>query len=188
MNKNKVSLVISAPSGTGKTTIITRLLADSDLYSFSVSTTTRNMRDGEVNGKNYYFVSIDTFNRMIKKSEFAEWATVHKNFYGTQKTEVDRIINEGKIPIFDIDVQGAIRLKEVLINGVFIFILPPNMEELEKRLRLRHTDTEEQIKVRLKNAVEEMKSKELFDFILVNEKVDDVVEKIASIIDSKLKA
>jgi len=181
MNKNNISLIISAPSGTGKTTIIKELIDNCDLYSFSISTTTRHMREGEKNDENYHFIDVETFHKKIINSEFIEWATVHGNFYGTEKTEVDRIIKEGKIPIFDVDIQGAIHLKDFLPNGIFIFLLPPSMEELERRLRLRCTDTEEQIKVRLKNAIEEMEAKELFDFIFINEKVDDVVEQIRKI-------
>jgi len=186
MNKNDISLIISAPSGTGKTTVIKKLLSNSDLYSFSVSTATRNIREGEVDGKNYHYIDVDTFHKRIKKGEFVEWAIVHGNFYGTEKKEVERIIKaEGKIPIFDIDIQGAIHLKECIQNGIYVFLLPPNMEELERRLRLRNTDTEEQIKVRLKNAIEEMNAKELFDFIIVNENVDDVVKEITEIIEAR---
>ena len=187
MNKNNISLIISAPSGTGKTSIITRLLSISNLYSFSISTTTRPMRDGEIDGKNYIFIDVDTFNKMLENSEFVEWANVHGNFYGTQRKEVDRIIEEGKIPIFDVDIQGAQQLRECLPEGVFIFILPPSMEELERRLRMRQTDTDEQIRIRLKNAIEEMGSKELFDFILINENIDEVTEEIDKIVKARLK-
>ena len=188
MNKNDISLIISAPSGTGKTTIIKHLLSGSDLYSFSISTTTRQIRDGEVNGKNYYFVDVDAFNKMIQNSEFIEWASVHGNLYGTEKKEVSRIIEEGRVPIFDVDVQGAQNFKKIFTNGIFVFLLPPSMEELERRLRLRYTDTEEQIRIRLKNAIEEMASREMFDFILINENVDKVTEKIDSLVKSRIKS
>ena len=187
MNSDRVSLIISAPSGTGKTTIIKKLISASDLYSFAVSTTTRYMRAGEEHGKNYYFTDVRTFNKMIRKSDFIEWAIVHGNFYGIQKKEMERILCEGRIPIFDIDIQGAVRLKEILRNGIFIFICPPSIVELEKRLRLRYTDTEEQIRIRLENAIEEMEAKELFDFILINENVDNVLKEINDIVASKLK-
>ena len=186
MNKNNISLVISAPSGTGKTTIIAKLLSNSDLYSFSISTTTRRMRNGEIDGENYHFIDVETFTKMVKNSEFLEWANVHGNLYGTEKREVDRIIGEGRIPIFDVDIQGATLFRELLPDSIFIFLLPPSMEELERRLRLRHTDTEEQIKIRLKNAVEEMKAKELFDFILINENIDEIIEKIGEIVKDRL--
>ena len=188
MNKNDISLIISAPSGTGKTTIIKKMLSDSDLYSFSISTTTRKIRDGEVDGKNYYFVDVDAFNKMIQNSEFIEWANVHGNLYGTQKKEVSRIIEEGKVPIFDVDVQGSQHLREILPHGIFVFLLPPSMEELERRLRLRYTDTEEQIRIRLKNAIEEISSKEMFDFILINENVDEVTKKIDDIVKSRFNS
>jgi guanylate kinase len=133
------SVIISAPSGAGKTTLIEKLLIQNPVFEFAVSTTTRIKRAGESEGKNYYFVSYDEFMQMVDRGEFLEWAKVHDNYYGTTKKEVDRIKALSKIPIFDVDVQGARSLRNKLQNVISIFIIPPSIQELEKRLRHRST-------------------------------------------------
>ena len=176
------SIVIAAPSGAGKSTIIRKLTAGNPDLEFSISTTTRPARKGEKHGVNYYYTSAEEFRDMIEKGEFVEWAHVHKNYYGTTKKEIDRIKGEGRIPIFDIDVQGCVSLKKKLPGAVFIFIVPPSLQVLESRLRNRNTDSDEQIRVRLKNAVKELQHFRLFDYIIVNEDLEEAVEKCTSVI------
>lgn len=183
---NDFSIIISAPSGAGKTTIISKFLEDDNRFGFSISTTTRNKREGEIEGKDYYFISTDEFKKKIENSEFLEWAEVHGNYYGTLKKEIDRIIGIERIPIFDVDYQGAIQLKENLKRGVFIFIIPPDLEELEKRLRNRKTDSDESIKLRLKNAVKELKKYHIYDYIVINDQIDLAVNKLEAIITAEL--
>lgn len=185
MNNSEMSIVISAPSGAGKSTIIKRVMAIRKDLEFSVSTTTRKIRQGEKNGVNYYFTDTNNFRSMISNLAFAEWAEVHGNYYGTSKKEIDRIINEKKIPVLDVDVQGAKNLKKCLSSAVYIFIIPPSMKVLKERLRGRKTDSEEQINLRLKNAVEEIKEYSMYDYVLVNDDLDTTVKAFLSIIESQ---
>jgi len=177
--------VISAPSGAGKTTLITRLLRSDDRFMFSISTTTRQMRHGEINGVNYYFVSKDEFKKMIDNDEFFEWAEVYGNYYGTTKKEIDRIINSGKFPLFDVDIQGSKNLREKLKDAVYIFIIPPSKAILRARLIGRQTESEEQLNVRLKNAAEEISEYKNFDYIIVNNVLESSMIKLRAIIESE---
>jgi guanylate kinase len=174
--------VISAPSGAGKTTLINRLLQGDDELVFSISTTTRNMRKGEINGVNYHFISKEEFCRMIKNDEFLEWAEVHGNYYGTTKKEIDRLKKSGKIPLFDVDIQGGRNLKEKINEGVFIFIIPPTLAVLKERLISRDTETAEQINLRLKNAYNEIAEYINFDYLIVNSDIESSFYKLKSII------
>jgi len=174
--------VISAPSGAGKTTLINRLLQSDDELVFSISTTTRDMRKGEINGVNYHFISKDEFCRMIENDEFLEWAEVHGNYYGTTKKEIDRLKKSCKIPLFDVDIQGGRNLKEKIIEGVFIFIIPPSLTVLKERLISRNTETTEQIILRLKNAYNEIAEYINFDYLIVNSDIDSSFQKLESII------
>jgi guanylate kinase len=140
-------------------------------FSFSVSTTTRSPREGEKDGINYYFKDRKDFEKMIENDEFLEWAEVHGNLYGTSKKEVDRIHAAEKIPLFDIDVQGAKNIREK-IAGVFVFIVPPSMEELERRLLSRSTDSQETIKLRIKNASVELAYAGIYDYVIVNDSLE----------------
>jgi len=183
MQLNKLfSIVIAAPSGAGKTTIIRKLTAGNPDLKFSISTTTRPVRNGEKHGVNYYFTTAEEFRSMIDQGEFVEWAHVHKNYYGTTKKEIDRIKGEGKIPIFDVDVQGSSSLRKKLPGAVFIFIVPPSLQILESRLRDRNTDSNEQISVRLQNAVKELQHFHLFDYIIVNDDLEEAIDKCTSVI------
>jgi len=179
---NSIKIVISAPSGAGKTTLITRLVKEVRGLEFSISTTTRSSRRGEVDGKSYYFISKDEFRKKINESAFVEWAMVHGNYYGTSKKEIDRITSDGNIPIFDVDVQGSHSLRDKLDNAVFILIVPPSIAELEKRLRLRNTDSESVIQLRLRNAVGELKHYDNFDYIVVNDDLERALDDLKSII------
>lgn len=183
---NKLSVVITAPSGAGKTTIIQSLLSQDSDFAFSISSTTRAIRSKEVDGVDYYFLSKADFKERIKNDEFVEWAEVHGNFYGTLKKEIDRIHNEGKIPLFDVDIQGSKSLKGKLDNSVFVLILPPSLKTLEWRLKKRNTETPDQIKLRLKNVVSEIQEYPLFDYVLINDNLLQSVLNLKSIIKAEL--
>ena len=168
---NKFSVIISAPSGAGKSTLISRIMKKDSRFSVSVSTTTRSPREGEKDGINYYFKDRKDFEKMIENDEFLEWAEVHGNLYGTSKKEVDRIHAAEKIPLCDIDVQGAINIREK-IAGVFVFIVPPSMEELKRRLLSRSTDSQETIELRIRNASAELAYAGIYDYVIVNDSLE----------------
>jgi len=181
--KNGNLFIISAPSGTGKTTILKRVIAELKNIVFSVSHTTRSPRPGEEKDVDYFFVDRDTFVTMEEQGLFLEWAEVHGNLYGTCRNTVQAIIEKGNDIILDIDVQGARQLMDKLKNeGVFVFISPPSLHELEKRLVKRGTESESVIATRLNNAHDEMKSLEYYDYVIVNDRVDQAVEELKSII------
>ncbi|MEO2068715.1 MAG: guanylate kinase [Desulfurobacteriaceae bacterium] len=178
-------IVISAPSGTGKTTLCQMLLDEFKNLEFSISYTTRKPRNGEVNGKDYFFVDKETFQKMIDEGDFLEWAEVYGNFYGTSKSQVLKALNEGKDILLDIDTQGALNVKKNFPEAVLIFILPPSLSELERRLRNRGTDDEETIRKRLKIAREEIKKAFLYDYLVVNDILEVAFEKLKSIITAE---
>lgn len=184
--KSDFSIVISAPSGAGKTTIIREVMKDLPDMEFSVSTTTRLPRPGETHGKDYYYVSEEEFDRIRESDGFLEWALVHGTYYGTGKKEIDRIKSSGKIPLFDVDVQGSRSLRGKLGDAVHIFIIPPSLRELEHRLRSRKTETEDQILRRLKDAGEEMRQYSYFDYIIVNDDLPRAVLTFKSIIMAEM--
>jgi guanylate kinase len=186
LKANNLSVVISAPSGAGKTTLINRLLGSENSFDFSISTTTRPPRNGEIDGKSYYFIPESEFRGMIDRGEFLEWARVHGNYYGTSKKEIDRICCNAKIPIFDVDVQGARSLKGTLDGAVYIFIVPPSREVLESRLRNRKTDSEEQIQIRLGNAIRELGEYAQYDYIVVNDDLETALNELRSIVTAEL--
>lgn len=186
MKRNDFAIVVTAPSGAGKTTIIRRVLKDLPDVDFSVSATTRPMRSGEREGIDYYFISKEEFKKQIDSDEFVEWANVHENFYGTQKKELDRIYKAGKIPLLDIDVQGSKSLRIKNFDTVRIFIVPPSLSILEERLGKRGTDSQEQIKIRLSNAVSEMEQYSMSDYILVNDDLSQTASVFKSIVTAEL--
>lgn len=166
--------------------MINKLLSADKRFVFSISTTTRPKRAGETDGKSYNFISESEFHDMIEQDSFIEWARVHGNYYGTTKKEIDRICCAGKIPIFDVDVQGARTLKGKLDNAVYLFIVPPSREVLELRLRNRKTDSEEQIQIRMRNALRELKEYDLYDYIIVNDDIDIALNQLRSIVTAEL--
>jgi guanylate kinase len=186
LKANSPSFVVSAPSGAGKTTLINLLLAADDRLGFSISTTTRPKRAGETDGLSYYFTDEAGFKALIDSGAFIEWAKVHGNYYGTAKKEIDRILNAGKIPIFDVDVQGARAMRSNLDSAAYIFIVPPSREVLETRLRNRETDSEEQIQIRMRNAIRELKEYDLYDYIIVNDDLDVALNQLRSIVTAEL--
>lgn len=186
---NGLLLVLSGPSGTGKGTVCKALLAKRREILLSVSWTTRAPRTGEMDGVSYHFKSQVEFEALIKKDEFLEYASVFSNYYGTPRSFVDAAIERGTDVILEIDVQGALKVKEAYPKGVFIFLVPPSMEELEKRIKSRATETQAQIEARLGKAGAEMKLKDKYDYIIVNDEVEKVVQRIECIIEAeKLRA
>lgn len=176
-------LVLSAPSGAGKTSIANKLLHERfpNKLVLSVSHTTREPRPGEMDGKEYYFVNKEEFEALRTGGGFAEWAQVHDNFYGTSTSEIHRLTSQGKDILFDIDWQGAIQLKTAYPEAILVFVAPPSMGELARRLRGRGTDREEVIRRRLKNAAGEMKQAIRFDYVVVNEHLEETVQLVETI-------
>jgi guanylate kinase len=182
-NKNRV-LIISAPSGAGKSTLVNHLLKSGLPLAFSVSATSRKPRAQEVNGREYYFIRTAEFKRKIKAGEFIEWQEVYQNhYYGTLKKEIERITNEGMIPLFDIDVQGGINLKKIFGDSALaIFIMPPSVEELRARLIKRGTETPEDIGMRVEKAFSEILLADSFDRVIVNDDLRRASGEISSVI------
>ena len=170
MIKKGKCIIFSAPSGAGKTTIVNHLLSKESHLEFSVSACSRRPRGDEKEGKEYYFLGKDKFKELIRKDEFIEWEEVYRdNFYGTLKSEINRIWNSGNTVIFDVDVIGGLNLKkEFQKNALAIFVQPPSYQDLENRLRLRKTESEEKINQRMAKARKELSFASEFDFILVN--------------------
>lgn len=177
-------VIFSAPSGAGKTTIVHRLLAMDLGLEFSVSACSRGPRPNEVDGKDYHFLGIEGFKQKIKEGAFVEWEEVYRdNFYGTLRSEIERIWSEGKAVIFDVDVVGGLNLKKQFQdNALAIFVQPPSYEELEKRLRFRSTETEEKINQRMEKANKELSFAKEFDYILINDDLEKAVEKAKELV------
>lgn len=176
-------IVICAPSGTGKSTLLNRLKADIPDLKWSVSCTTRPIRTGEVHGKDYYFIKPESFEKQIAAEEFIEWAKVHSNYYGTSKRFVtEGLLNNWKM-LFDLDVQGADAMKKIYGDQAqVIFIEPPSIEELEKRLLSRGTDSIEVIRERINNARKELQHKEKYDHLVLNDDVNKAYEKLKAVV------
>nr|WP_207707413.1 guanylate kinase [Clostridium tarantellae] len=181
MNKG-VLIVISGPSGAGKGTICKALLEKNEDIFISVSATTRNPREGEVDGVNYHFLSKEQFLRRVEEDDFLEWAEVYGNYYGTPKSNVEKLLDEGKNVILEIDIQGALKVKEKAREGVFIFILPPSMEELKQRIIKRGSETPESLMTRFKSAYQEINYVSKYNYAVVNDNVEDAVNKIESVL------
>lgn len=177
-----VLFVVSAPSGAGKTSLCRELIDSVKDLRQSISFATREVRKGEQDGVDYHFVGTDTFRNMIDQHEFAEWAEVHGNLYGTAVATLKEAAQQGVDLLLDIDCQGAAQLKKNYHQGVYLFILPPDMVELERRLRERGTNGEDDILRRLKNADDEIKQAAWYDYLIVNDDFDVAREKLISII------
>ncbi len=178
-------IVVSAPSGGGKSTILRALLESDESLSYSVSATTRTPRECEDNGKDYHFFAEHAFKSLIDEDAFYEYAEVHGNWYGTLKSEIDAKLASGQDILLDIDVQGSLRLKETMPDCVSIFILPPSIATLEKRLRDRGSDSEEVIQRRLGNARGEVRMADRYDYILINRDLDDTIANMRNIITAQ---
>ncbi len=178
-------IVFSAPSGSGKTTIVQHLRKQKDLnLDFSISATSRAPRSNEIDGKDYYFMSAETFKKHIKNEDFLEWEEVYRdNFYGTLKSEIERIWKRGKHVIFDIDVVGGLDIKHIYPERTLaVFVKPPNIEELKIRLKKRGTESEDKINMRVAKASIEMATAPQFDFIIVNNKLDKALKEAHNLV------
>lgn len=179
------AIIVSGPSGSGKTTIVHKLIEIPEFnLEFSISATTRKRRDNEIDGKDYYFITPEEFRTKIEENAFIEWEEVYKNYYyGTLKSEIERIFNNGKNVIFDVDVNGAINLKNYFkTNALSIFIKPPSIEELRKRLENRKTETPEKIESRIARANYELKFEKKFDKVIVNKDLNLAIEEAIQIV------
>lgn len=177
-------IIFSAPSGSGKTTLVRHLLKSLKGLRFSVSATSRPPRDNEVHGKDYYFLSGESFREKIEQGAFLEWEEVYPGqYYGTLRSEVDRLLEQGFHVLFDIDVEGGLNLKRYYgVRALAVFVRPPSLEVMEERLRARGTDNEEQLKKRLKKAGKEMEYASQFDRILVNDQLDEARREAVSLV------
>ena len=185
MSEHLFPLVLSAPSGAGKTTIARMLLDQRSDVGYSVSCTTRAPRGGELHGMDYHFLSPAEFDAAVARGEFAEWAEVHGNRYGTLVTEVERVMSAGQHVMLDIDVQGARQVVKRFPDSVTIFVLPPSADALVARLTGRNTDSDAVMKLRLKNAVQELEDAKLYQHIVVNDNLDQAVAEVGRIIDQE---
>jgi guanylate kinase len=180
--KQGILFVVSAPSGAGKTSLCRAITNSLEQLTHSISYATRKPRAGEIDGRDYYFVSQDRFQDMIKAGDFAEWAEVHGNLYGTSRRVLDEMIAKGIDVILDIDTQGAKQIKSKYETAVFIFIMPPSLEILEERLRNRRSDDEAEIRKRMRRAHEEIRDYSMYNYIIVNRDFDRALTEIKSIV------
>jgi guanylate kinase len=184
--KSKGSLfIVSAPSGAGKTTLCRMLVSSLAGLKFSVSYTTRSARPGEINDRDYTFVSREDFLKMTGAGELIEWAEVHGELYGTSGKRVRKILDAGDDVVLDIDTQGAMQIKKKYDKGVYIFVLPPSLEALRKRLENRMTDSREEIVRRLRKAIIEIKSFREYDYVIINDVLEDALREFEAIIISQ---
>lgn len=175
-------IVISGASGTGKGTVCKKLLADLPKVAYSISATTRTPRPGEVDGREYYFISVDEFKTWIAEEKFLEYANVYGNFYGTPLNKIEERLNRGEDILLEIDVQGALNVKKKCPDGIYIFLLPPSLDELKRRIEGRGTENPESLARRLKNAVAEIKIGLQYDYVVVNDTIDNAAAQIKSIL------
>ena len=181
-------IILSAPSGGGKTTIAKALLSSRQDIGYSVSCTTRQPRGGEVQGKDYYFLSRTEFIAKRERGEFAESAEVHGNLYGTLRSEVLRVLETGKHVLMDIDVQGSVQFTRVFPQSVTIFILPPSAEVLLGRLKKRQTESPQQLADRLQSALQELQSVDEYEYVVVNDDLDLAIKRITAIIEAEVSS
>jgi len=174
--------VVCAPSGAGKRTILHRVMGADETITLSVSVTTRPPREGETDGVDYEFVNVEMFEKLIAEDALVEWASVHGNLYGTRRSELDRVANSGTDAVLELDVQGMRTVRNAGIDVVTIFIAPPSVNELERRIRTRASDSESQIAIRMNNARDEMAARGEFDHVIVNDDLDEAVAKLEAVI------
>lgn len=183
MSKSPKLIVISAPSGTGKTSVIKEILKkNSDKLIFSVSATTREKRANEIDGVDYYFLSEEEFKKKIENDEFIEWERIYDYYYGTPKSEIERATKENKHILFELDVNGSLKLKKLYPEAHLIFIVPPSIEELENRLMKRNTETPETFRKRIERAKMELEMAKFFDYKVTNYELDKAIEEVNNII------
>ncbi|MBR2518562.1 MAG: guanylate kinase [Selenomonadaceae bacterium] len=180
--KRGLLIVISGASGTGKGTVCKKILAEMSNVFYSISATTRKPRQGEVDGREYYFLSVDEFKQWIADEKFLEYAEVYGNFYGTPLNKIEEQLNRGEDVLLEIDVQGALNVKKKCPDGVYIFLLPPSLEELKRRIEGRGSETPESLSRRLKNAVAEIQIGREYDYAVVNDTIENAAAQIKSIL------
>ncbi|MEA3465371.1 MAG: guanylate kinase [Thermodesulfobacteriota bacterium] len=185
MQRQGLLYIISAPSGAGKTTLCNAIIDLLPQLGQSISFTTRSMRVGEVDGVDYHFVAVETFQNMIASGAFVEWAQVHGNFYGTALKTLEDARVAGRDILLDIDFQGAAQLKKMVDHAVFIFIAPPSFAELKRRLLGRETDSDDVVAQRIENARSEMVQARWYDYIIINDDIDDAVAKLKAVISAE---
>lgn len=178
-------IVISGPSGAGKGTLCGLLLKRDKNLVLSVSVTTRLPRDGEKEGENYFFTSVEEFQKKIKSNEFLEWAKVYNNYYGTPRAFVEKYLKDGRDVILEIDIQGAAQIKKNYPDAVFIFILPPDLEELKNRIIKRGSETVDSFNLRMNYAKEELRAIFMYDYVVINDNLESALSKIQSIISAE---
>jgi len=183
---NPFPVVLSAPSGGGKTTIARELLRRRADVGYSVSCTTRQPRPAEVDGRDYYFISPDEFRARKAQGAFAECAEVHGNLYGTLRSEIGRVLGEGRHVVMDIDVQGATQLRSAFPQAVTVFVLPPSGEVLLDRLRRRKTESASELVARLQSALRELQAVDAYEYVVVNDDLDESVARVSAIIDAEV--
>ncbi len=186
MNQKGKIFVVSAPSGSGKTTIVRNTLKEIPELEFSVSATTRNRREAEVDGKDYFFISEAEFEEKIRKDEFIEWEQFYDYYYGTLKSYVDHKINSGKSIVLELDVKGAVNMKKSYPDSVLIFIMPPSLEVLKNRLINRKTESERDLQKRFERAEMELGYKDNFDYVVVNEKLNFAKNQVLEIVKNEI--
>ena len=179
--KQGLLIVISGASGTGKGTVCKKLLAETEMY-YSISATTRQPREGETDGVEYFFISVEDFKNKIAEGKFLEYAEVYGNFYGTPLYKIEEHLNRGENVLLEIDTQGALNVMKKCPEGVFIFLLPPSLEELHNRIKNRGTESEENLKRRFDSAKQEIEVGKKYQYAVINDYVENAVEKIKSII------
>ena len=184
MSQKGVLVVVSGPSGVGKVTVLKKLISENPKMKFAISATTRKPRVGEEDGKNYFFKSEEEFRKMIDNNELIEWVNYCGNFYGKPRKYVEETLEEGYDVIVEVEVEGAQNIKKIYKDSVLIFILPPSFEELEERLRNRGTETIEVINSRMKRAKEEIAKLNVYDYWVINDKVEKAVESLVTIINA----
>lgn len=177
-----ILFVISGPSGVGKGTILEQVLKEVDSITFSVSATTRPPRPNEKHGTHYFFITEEEFRRKAERGDFLEWAKVHNAYYGTPKDPVDQSLEKGKDVLLDIDVQGAMSVQKAAPHAVAVFVAPPSVEELKKRLKRRETESEADMAVRLREAQSEQQYVHHYDYLVINDSLPETVEEVKSII------
>jgi guanylate kinase len=180
--KHAFPLVVAGPSGVGKTTLARMAVGREEGLRFSISDTSRPIRGGETEGEDYRFIGEEEFRRRVDEDAYAEWAVVHGDYYGTPRSEIERGVAAGSVVVLDIDVQGSAQIRERYDDSVGIFVVPPSLEVLERRLRGRKTEAEERIQRRLADAAEEMKCKFDYDYIVVNDDLEIALATVLSIV------
>ena len=187
MNKKGILIVVSGFSGAGKGTLMKEIMKQYDNYALSISATTRKPREGEVDGREYFFRSVDEFEKMIAQDELIEYAKYVDNYYGTPRAYVEQKLEEGKDVILEIEIQGALKVKEKFPETLLLFVTPPNVEILRNRLIGRGTETTEVIENRMKRAIEESEGMDKYDYLVINDDLQECVEEMHHIIQEEHK-